>query len=176
MWLKNEYICAAVCMSKLNRSGIESITKGPPAGVLQQHIIDLSVIAQHDRSFSQDGLLTLMYSKMMARSRMVEVLGSTLVTLGLVGTIVGLISMTGGLSLTLDSLGSSDGSDDLLNGMRSTMSGLGTAFNTTLVGAILGSVVLRILNNVYTSNVDRLVTYVATTVAVSIVPQLKQPA
>ena len=84
--------------------------------------------------------------------------------------------MTDGLSATLASLGDDGEAADLLSGMRSTMSGLGTAFNTTLVGAILGSVVLRILNNVYTSNVDHLVTYVASKTEVNIVPQLKRKA
>ncbi len=51
---------------------------------------------------------------------------------------------------------------------------LGTAFYTTLVVAILGSVVLRILNNVYTSNVDHLVSYIASTAEIEIVPRLKQ--
>jgi len=56
------------------------------------------------------------------------------------------------------------------------MAGLGTAFYTTLVGALLGSVALRVLNNVYTSNVDHFVTYVASTTEVRIIPILKKLA
>jgi hypothetical protein len=172
--LRNEYVCAAVCMNNLKKAdGLRQVTQGPAAGVLHQHIIDLATISQHDTNFTQDSLVTLLYSRMMARSKIVEILGAVLVTLGLIGTIVGLIQMTEGLSVTLSSLDSQQQSADLLAGMRSTMSGLGTAFNTTLVGALLGSVVLRILNSVYTSNVDQLVTYVASTAEVSIVPRLK---
>lgn len=174
MRLRNEYVCAAVCMGNLYKpNGLMQVTKGPAAGVLHQHIMDLAAISRHDENFTQDSLVTLLYSRMMARSKIVEILGAVLVTLGLIGTIVGLIQMTDGLSLTLSSLDSKQQSTELLNGMRSTMSGLGTAFNTTLVGALLGSVVLRILNTVYTSNVDQLVTYVASTAEVSIVPRLK---
>ena len=149
--LRNEYVCAAVCMNNLKRiNGLEKVCQGPAAGIFQQHVIDLGKIARHDSNFTQDSLITLLYSRMMAKSKMVDILSGVLVTLGLIGTIVGLISMTDGLSATLASLGEDGEAADLLSGMRSTMSGLGTAFNTTLVGAILGSVVLRILNNVYT--------------------------
>lgn len=173
--LRNEYVCAAVCMNNLKKpDGLESVCQGPAAGIFHQHVMDLGKIAQHDSNLTQDSLVTLLYSRMMAKSKMVDILGGVLVTLGLIGTIVGLISMTDGLSATLSSLGDDGEAADLLSGMRSTMSGLGTAFNTTLVGAILGSVVLRILNNVYTSNVDHLVTYVATTTEVNIVPMLKR--
>ena len=175
--LRNEYVCAAVLMTNLKQSeNWAKICQGPAAGVFHQHVMDLSNIAQHDTSFTQDSLVTLLYSRMMAKSKIVDVLSGVLVTLGLIGTIVGLISMTNGLSSTLASLGADGDSSDLLSGMRSTMSGLGTAFNTTLVGAILGSVVLRILNNVYTSNVDHLVTYVAKTTEVNVVPRLKRDA
>ena len=173
--LRNEYVCAAVCMNNLKReNGLKNVCQGPAAGIFHQHVMDLGKIAQHDSNLTQDSLVTLLYSRMMAKSKMVDILAGVLVTLGLIGTIVGLISMTDGLSATLASLGDDGEAADLLSGMRSTMSGLGTAFNTTLVGAILGSVVLRILNNVYTSNVDHLVTYVATTTEVNIVPQLKR--
>ena len=175
--LRNEYVCAAVCMNNLKRvDGLQDVCRGPAAGIFHQHVMDLGKIARHDANFTQDSLITLLYSRMMSKSKMVDILSGVLVTLGLIGTIVGLISMTDGLSATLASLGDDGEAADLLSGMRSTMSGLGTAFNTTLVGAILGSVVLRILNNVYTSNVDHLVTYVASKTEVNIVPQLKRKA
>ena len=112
----------------------------------------------------------------MTKSKIVDVLSGVLVSLGLIGTIVGLISMTDGLSETLNALGDNGKADGLMNGMRETMAGLGTAFYTTLVGALLGSVVLKVLNNVYTSNVDHLVTHVAQTAEVDIVPKLKLKA
>ena len=105
---------------------------------------------------------------------MIDVLSGVLVSLGLIGTIVGLVSMTNGLSGTLDSLGDSSDASALMTGMRGTMQGLGTAFYTTLVGAILGSVVLRILNNVYTSNVDHFVSYIASLTEVRIIPRLRK--
>jgi hypothetical protein len=172
--LRIEYVCAAVCMEKLRgKNGLSEVLSGRPAGVFHHHVQDLANIARYDDSFTQDRLITLLYSRLMARSRIVEILSNVLVSLGLIGTVLGLITMTQGLNGTLDSLEGGDNSS-LLSGMRSTMSGLGTAFYTTLIGAMLGSVILRILNNVYTSNVDHLVSYVASTAEVKIAPVLKR--
>jgi VIT1/CCC1 family predicted Fe2+/Mn2+ transporter len=175
--LRSEYVCAAACLGTLRQeNGLLQVNELPPAGIFHRHVQDLSNIARFDGSFSQDSLITLLYSRMMAKCKIVEVLSGVLVSLGLIGTIVGLIAMTEGLSSTLESLGDDGNASGLLSGMRTTMAGLGTAFYTTLVGAILGSVVLRVLNNVYTSNVDHLVSYVASTAEVQIVPRLKQKA
>jgi len=75
-----------------------------------------------------------------------------------------------------ESLGDSSDAANLMSGLRSTMAGLGTAFYTTLVGAILGSVVLRVMNNVYTSNVDHFVSYIASITEVQITPRLRRSA
>lgn len=175
--LRNEFVCAAFLVRKLKaQGGFSEIVNSAPAGVFHQHIQDLAKIAKHDPNVSQDSLVTLLYSKMMARAKIVEILSGVLVSLGLIGTIVGLISMTSGLSGTLDSLGESGDATELMSGMRTTMAGLGTAFYTTLVGAILGSVVLRVLNNVYTSNVDHFVSYIASLTEVRIAPRLRKIA
>lgn len=174
--LRVEYVCAAACMEKLRSpDGMKLVLQSLPAGVFHRHVQDLGNIARYDESFTQDSLVTLLYSRLMAKAKIVEILSSVLVSLGLIGTILGLIEMTSGLSQTMDSLSGGD-AGSLLTGMRATMSGLGTAFYTTLVGALFGSVVLRVLNNVYTSNVDHLVSYVASTAEVRIVPRLKQLA
>lgn len=173
--LRNEFVCAAFILKKLQTtSGWAEINSAPAAGVFQQHIQDLVRIAKHDPNVSQDSLVTLLYSRLMARSKMVDVLSGMLVSLGLIGTVVGLISMTNGLGATLDSLDQSNDPSSLMSGMRATMAGLGTAFYTTLVGAILGSVVLRVLNNVYTSNVDHFVSYIASLTEVRITPRLRR--
>ncbi len=173
--LRYEYVWAASCMRVLAAEhGMSRLSENRPVGVFHRHVMDLQQMSKAGDDFSQDSLVTLIYSRMMAESKVVEVLAGVLVSLGLIGTIVGLIDMTGGLSDALASLGQDSDTTGLLTGMRSSMAGLGTAFNTTLVGAILGSVAVRILNSVYTTNVDHLVSYVASTAEVSIIPRLKQ--
>jgi len=175
--LRNEFVCAAFLLKKIKApGGFNEIIAVSPSGVFHQHIKDLVTIAKHDPNVSQDSLVTLLYSRMMARAKIVDVLAGVLVSLGLIGTVVGLISMTNGLGQTLESLGDSSDAANLMTGLRSTMAGLGTAFYTTLVGAILGSVVLRVMNNVYTSNVDHFVSYIASITEVQITPRLRRSA
>jgi len=175
--LRNEFVCAAFLLKKIKaQGGFNDLVSVSPSGVFHRHIKDLATIARHDPSVSQDSLVTLMYSRMLAKAKIVDVLSGVLVSLGLIGTVVGLISMTNGLGQTLESLGDTSDASSLMNGLRTTMAGLGTAFYTTLVGAILGSVVLRVMNNVYTSNVDHFVSYIASITEVQITPRLRKSA
>ena len=175
--LRNEFVCAAFLLKKIkSQGGFNEVVSVTPSGVFHQHIKDLVTIAKHDPNVSQDSLVTLMYSRMLAKAKIIDVLSGVLVSLGLIGTVVGLISMTNGLGQTLESLSDSSDASSLMAGLRSTMAGLGTAFYTTLVGAILGSVVLRVMNNVYTSNVDHFVSYIASITEVQITPRLRKSA
>lgn len=71
----------------------------------------------------------------------IEVLGNLLITLGLIGTVMGLTMTLSGLSGSLDALGHDQ--EMLLSGLRHAMAGMGTAFYTTLLGAVLGGILLR---------------------------------
>ncbi len=80
--LRNEFVCAAFILKKLqSTSGWVEINSAPAAGVFQQHIQDLVRIAKHDPNVSQDSLVSLLYSRLMARSKMVDVLSGMLVSL-----------------------------------------------------------------------------------------------
>lgn len=72
----------------------------------------------------------------------VDVLGNLLITMGLIGTIVGLTITLAGLTTSMEALGNNQ--DELLSGLRRAMSGMGTAFYATLLGAVLGGVLLRV--------------------------------
>lgn len=76
------------------------------------------------------------------RSHAVEMIGNLLITLGLIGTVIGLTFTLTGLTTALDALGQDQ--QRLLRGLENAMSGMGTAFYTTLLGAVLGGVLLRI--------------------------------
>ena len=75
-------------------------------------------------------------------SRAVELIGNLLITLGLIGTVMGLTLTLAGLTTSLDALGNDQ--DRLLAGLRHAMGGMGTAFYTTLLGSVLGGVLLRV--------------------------------
>ena len=92
-----------------------------------------------------NNLATAYGAKLGVRSRNVSVVSGMLITIGLLGTVVGLIITVNGLSDVLEAAGKD--SRLLLEGMNQTVEGMGTAFYTTFFGALLGGVVLRVLSS-----------------------------
>ncbi|MGE0372966.1 MAG: MotA/TolQ/ExbB proton channel family protein [Gammaproteobacteria bacterium] len=87
-------------------------------------------------------LLTSELSIYQRISHSTDVIGNLLITLGLIGTVVGLTLVLTGLTGSLEALGHD--SEMMLSGLRKAMAGMGTAFYTTLLGAVLGGVLLRV--------------------------------
>lgn len=75
-------------------------------------------------------------------SHTIDVMGTLLITLALVGTVVGLTMVLTGLTGSLNALGYDQ--ELMMSGLRKAMSGMGTAFYTTLLGIVLGGVLLRV--------------------------------
>lgn len=84
----------------------------------------------------------------------VELMGNILITLGLIGTVMGLTMTLTGLTNALDALGHDQ--EMLLAGLQKAMGGMGTAFYTTLLGAVLGGVLLRVFAQVTEGGVGSL--------------------
>jgi hypothetical protein len=85
---------------------------------------------------------------------MVELVGNLLITLGLIGTVMGLTLTLTGLTGSLEALGHDQ--EMLLQGLRTAMGGMGTAFYTTLLGAVLGGVLLRMFAQITIHGVEGL--------------------
>lgn len=100
---------------------------------------------------------TLLHVELAAFERIshsIEVIGNVLITLGLIGTVMGLTMTLTGLSGSLEALGQDQ--EMLLSGLRQAMSGMGTAFYTTLLGAVFGGVLLRIFAQINQHGVEGL--------------------
>ncbi len=82
-------------------------------------------------------------AKLKGRVDNVSVISGMLITIGLLGTVMGLIVTVSGLDEVLQS--SSSDFASMKAGMTKTVSGMGTAFYTTFFGALLGGVVLKVL-------------------------------
>ncbi|MDH5300305.1 MAG: MotA/TolQ/ExbB proton channel family protein [Gammaproteobacteria bacterium] len=102
----------------------------------------LKIVAANNESPDIDSLLNMEFAFYLRISHAIDVLGNLLITLGLIGTVVGLTYTLTGLTTSLNALGTDQ--DLLLEGLRKAMGGMGTAFYTTLLGAVLGGVLLRI--------------------------------
>lgn len=142
--------------------------------LMRDHITNLYEISRRSTEISQDNLVVLLQSRLHARIRLTEIAGGVLVTIGLVGTIVGLISSFSGIGVVLDNVG--EDRRQLLSGFRSTLGGMGTAFYTTLLGSVLGGVVMRVLNTIVVSSTDALISHIAELTEVYILPTIRSSA
>lgn len=88
-------------------------------------------------------LLAAYSAKINCRIQNVSVTSGMLITIGLLGTVIGLINAISGLGTVLEFAGIDQGK--LLSGLNATIGGMGTALYTTFFGALLGGVVLKVL-------------------------------
>ena len=144
--------------------------------IFRSHIQALNTIFLSHSKISQDTILEIAHARLVARNRVVELLASILITLGLIGTILGLLIAVGGLGGVLQSDGQADDMSDLIAHMKTTVDGLGTAFYTTLVGAVAGGVVLRILTSVVEAHIMRYIAHLAELAEIHVLPAMRRTA
>ena len=114
----------------------------------------LKTIVLNNGELFIESLVEVEFSVYRRAAHALEVLGNLLITLGLVGTVVGLTLTLTGLTSSLDALGQDQ--DQLMRGLRSAMGGMGTAFYTTLLGSVLGGVLLRVFAHINENGIDSL--------------------
>ncbi len=136
--------------------GLEATNKKPRT--VNRFFESLKIVAMSNESPQIEILLDMEYSTLTRRCHAIEVLGNLLITLGLIGTVMGLTLTLTGLTASLDALGQDQ--DLLLEGLRKAMSGMGTAFYTTLLGAVLGGVLLRIFALITDNGIGGLQDYI----------------
>ena len=80
------------------------------------------------------------YSKHNSRVRVVSIMAALVISMGLLGTVVGLIMSISGLGSMVENIGLSR--TTMMGALKMTVSGMGTAFYTTFFGA-MGGLILR---------------------------------
>ncbi|MBX3365317.1 MAG: MotA/TolQ/ExbB proton channel family protein [Phycisphaeraceae bacterium] len=142
--------------------------------VFRSHIASLYTIFLANPQIAQDNLIEVTHARLMARNKTVELFASILITLGLIGTIIGLLASASGLDAVLGA--SETDAEALVDGVRRTVAGLSTAFVTTLFGAIFGGVMLRILTSVVDAGILRYVAHLAELTEVHVLPAMRRTA
>ncbi len=123
--------------------GLKVIDRLPRQRAVGRFFIELKTTTETGNgSIDTEALLTSELSIYQRISHSIDVIGNLLITLGLIGTVVGLTLVLTGLTGSLEALGHD--SEMMLSGLRKAMAGMGTAFYTTLLGAVLGGVLLRV--------------------------------
>lgn len=148
-----------------------------PTSVFKSHIDNLYTISLSHPEVSQDNLIEILHSRLLAKNKVVELFASVLITLGLIGTILGLMFMMEELVRTVNDLGSGD--ENILQQLfrdNGAMAGLGVAFVTTLLGAVLGGVILRVLTSIIDANIMKYIAHLAELTEVHVLPYMRQSA
>lgn len=153
-------------------NNIYTFLTGSEPSLFRDHIDNLHEIFRRDFNISQDNLVTLLQARLLARTRIVDFCSSILVTLGLVGTIIGLIRSADGLGDVF--LAMSQGNTTIMEGVKEALGGMGVAFYTTLMGAVLGGVCLRLLSNLVDVNTEHIVSHIAELTEIYILPILRR--
>ncbi|MDT8384007.1 MAG: MotA/TolQ/ExbB proton channel family protein [Gammaproteobacteria bacterium] len=136
------------------RDGWLGIAQVDKRGCVAEFFRSLRAIVNNNGELNIEALVDVEFSIYQRTAHALEIIGNLLITLGLIGTVVGLTLTLTGLTNSLDSLGQDQ--DQLLSGLRGAMAGMGTAFYTTLLGAVLGGVLLRIFAHIDENGVESL--------------------
>ena len=143
-------------------------------GLFKKHIINLlnTFRNNHDISISQETSLEITRNGLLRKEHLVQLGSNLMVTLGLIGTISGLIVAISGLESVMTSL-ENDG-NTLLPGLQQALSGMGSAFYTTLFGAILGGFFLKLLHQASSNMADEIIDQIALKTEIFILPYLRK--
>ncbi len=122
--------------------GLHGVNPEGSVHAVQRFFVSLKEIVASNSAPDIEALIDVELASYQRRSHAIEVMGNLLITLGLIGTVIGLTLTLAGLTTSLDALGQDH--DRLMRGLESAMGGMGTAFYTTLLGSVLGGVLLRV--------------------------------
>lgn len=136
------------------RDGWLGIQEASKKGCVAEFFRSLRTIVNNNGELNIEALVDVEFSIYQRTAHALEIIGNLLITLGLIGTVAGLTLTLTGLTSSLDALGQDQA--QLLSGLRGAMSGMGTAFYTTLLGAVLGGVLLRIFAHIDENGVESL--------------------
>jgi len=166
----------ALTQEKLAREkgliGVNS--RGRKKRAVNRFFDSLRIVAASNDQPNIDALLEMEFGSHIRVSQALEILGNLLITLGLIGTVVGLTYTLSGLTSSLSALGQD--TDLLLAGLRKAMAGMGTSFYTTLLGALLGGVLLRIFALITENGISGLHEALSRTCMLYCTADLKQTA
>ncbi|MDJ0516776.1 MAG: MotA/TolQ/ExbB proton channel family protein [Trichodesmium sp. MO_231.B1] len=126
-----------------------------------------------------------MENQLSRRENWVQLFAGLLITLGMIGTVLGLTLSMGGLSEAIDGIRVNMQSTDIadpsnmaasLSGLGKALSGMSSAFITTLVGAFLGGLFLKILSHSTTNLIEYLLDNIRFLTEVEYLPELQKQA
>ncbi len=151
--ISREWFRAYALEGRMQKQGILSLNlKGRV--LVERFLQAVQAIVTAGGRLDLEMLIHVEFSAHHRMSRLVVLIGNLLITMGLIGTVLGMTITMSGLHGALNMLG--EDQELMIQGLRNAMSGMGVAFYTTLLGSILGGVLLRVFSYITESSVDAL--------------------
>ncbi|MDQ6987908.1 MAG: MotA/TolQ/ExbB proton channel family protein [Mariprofundaceae bacterium] len=138
----------------VKKNGLAGVTMRGGRNIVDRFTDALRLIAERNGRVDVESLVDVEFSAQHRLSQFVGLLGNLMITLGLIGTVLGMTITMNGLHAALGALGINQ--ELLVDGLRSAMSGMGVAFYTTLMGSVLGGVLLRVFSWITDASVNGL--------------------
>ncbi|EAU55030.1 MotA/TolQ/ExbB proton channel family protein [Mariprofundus ferrooxydans] len=154
MKLTAEWFRAYRIESLMKDKGLAGIRNRGGGHLVDRFVDAMHMITERNGRVDVDALIDVEFSAQHRMSQFVGLLGNLMITLGLIGTVLGMTITMNGLSGALGSLGVNQ--HLLVEGLRSAMTGMGVAFYTTLIGSVLGGVLLRVFSWITDASVNGL--------------------
>jgi len=154
MKLTGEWFRAYRIESMMQSKGLSAVNARKGRHNVDRFIGALHRIVEQGGRLDLESLVDVEFSAQHRLSQFVALLGNLMITLGLIGTVLGMTITMNGLHGALGEIGFNQ--DLLIDGLRSAMDGMGVAFYTTLMGAVLGGVLLRVFSWITDASVNGL--------------------
>lgn len=172
LWISRELDIVGRVSEGLNKKG-----KGFPKELREENLIGrhfrnirkIFDTQQGKRGVDQGRLIDVIGGELDARDHLTELAAGMLITLGFIGTVVGMVGAVSGIDSMVGSVGDGGGG---FAGMSDTMRGLKTVFFTTIVGAVIGGLLLRGLHYIYEQATGDLLRQIDEITEVSVIPVL----
>ncbi|NES23108.1 MAG: MotA/TolQ/ExbB proton channel family protein [Symploca sp. SIO3E6] len=158
---------------------------GADSSLFKQHLKNLEKAATKSLQFDQDFLLEIIENRLSRKENWVQLFASLLITLGMIGTLLGLTLSMSGLSEAIDGIRANMQSTDIaeppnmtasLSGLGNALSGMSSAFITTLAGAVLGGLFLKILSHSTNNLIEDLLDNIRFVTELEYLPKLQKQA
>jgi len=154
MRLTGEWFRAYRIEAMVKKDGIAGVALRGGRHIVDRFTDALRLIAEKNGRLDVESLVDVEFSAQHRTSQFVSLLGNLMITLGLIGTVLGMTITMNGLHGALGALGINQ--NLLVDGLRTAMSGMGVAFYTTLMGSVLGGILLRVFSWITDASVNGL--------------------
>jgi len=159
--------------NQIRKKGIMALAVKRPRRLVERVIVALQHIITHHGKPDMETLLATSFASHNRISDFVQLIGNLLITIGLVGTVLGMTLTMSGLNSALSAIG--EDQRLVLEGVEHAMAGMGVAFYTTLLGSIFGGVLLRVFAWIASASVETLQDMLMHTLIVYGAAELYQP-